>query len=105
MPALQGDPILLAEIFIDRSRFAGSCYRAANWQALGYTKGFARLPRGRRGGDTMDSRRRFRCLILAVSQPNGSGFLTRRERRCYRHPQRPLYRPRSSSVDMILSRR
>ncbi len=46
MPALHGDPILLAEAVIDRSRFAGSCYRAANWQALGYTKGFARLPGG-----------------------------------------------------------
>ena len=31
---------------MDRSRFAGSCDRAAHGQALGSTKGFARLPGG-----------------------------------------------------------
>ena len=34
----------LAETFIDPSRFTGACYRAANWQALGRTKGFSRNP-------------------------------------------------------------
>ena len=34
-------PILL-ETFIDRERFAGSCYKAANWIHVGITKGFAR---------------------------------------------------------------
>ena len=42
--ALHGHPILIAETFVDRSRFTGACYRAANWQVLGQTRGFARKP-------------------------------------------------------------
>ena len=42
--AAHGHPVLLAETFVDRSRFTGACYRAANWQALGQTRGFARKP-------------------------------------------------------------
>ena len=42
--AVHGHPILIAETFVDTSRFNGTCYRAANWQALGSTKGFARNP-------------------------------------------------------------
>ena len=42
--AVHGHPVLLAEAFVDRSRFTGACYRAANWQALGQTRGFARKP-------------------------------------------------------------
>jgi Domain of unknown function (DUF4338)/DDE_Tnp_1-associated/Transposase DDE domain len=34
-------PILLAESFVDRSLF-GTCYRAGNWQLLGFTKGYRR---------------------------------------------------------------
>lgn len=37
-----GCPVLLVETFVDPARFAGTCYRAANWQALGETQGFAR---------------------------------------------------------------
>ncbi len=33
---------LLAETFVDPARFQGTCYRAANWQYLGLTRGFAR---------------------------------------------------------------
>lgn len=40
-----GHPVLLVETFVDPERFKGTCYRAANWQALGRTRGFAR--RGR----------------------------------------------------------
>src|SRR2546428_3801172 len=36
-----GHPVLLAETFVDRARFRGTCYRAAGWQALGPTRGFA----------------------------------------------------------------
>lgn len=39
---IHGHPLLLAETFVDTSRFTGACYRAANWQALGRTRGFAR---------------------------------------------------------------
>ena len=37
-------PLWLLETFVDRQRFAGTCYRAANWLRLGQTKG-----RGRQG--------------------------------------------------------
>lgn len=40
-----GQPVLLVETFVDPQRFRGTCYRAANWQALGATKGFARSGR------------------------------------------------------------
>jgi len=38
------ESIWLLETFVDRQRFAGTCYRAANWTLLGQTKG-----RGRQG--------------------------------------------------------
>ena len=44
MRKIHGHPALLAESFIDPSRFTGACYRAANWQVLGRTKGFSRNP-------------------------------------------------------------
>jgi len=37
-----GHPVLLAETFVDGRRFRGTCYRAAGWQALGETRGFAK---------------------------------------------------------------
>lgn len=42
--AKYGQPIWLLETFVDRQRFAGTCYRAANWICLGQTRG-----RGRQG--------------------------------------------------------
>jgi len=39
---IHGHPLLLAETFVDIARFSGACYRAANWQVLGTTRGFAR---------------------------------------------------------------
>jgi hypothetical protein len=39
-----GHPVALVETFVDRDRFAGTCYRAANWQWIGQTQG-----RGRQG--------------------------------------------------------
>ena len=39
-----GQPIWLLETFVDRHRFAGTCYQAANWIGLGQTQG-----RGRQG--------------------------------------------------------
>jgi len=40
--AVHGHRLLLCETFIDPSRFAGTCYRAANWIELGRTRGFAK---------------------------------------------------------------
>ncbi len=37
-----GHDVWLAETFVDAQRFAGTCYRAANWLCLGQTQGFAR---------------------------------------------------------------
>lgn len=37
-----GHPVLLAETFVDPLRFRGTCYRAAGWQCLGVTRGFAK---------------------------------------------------------------
>lgn len=42
--AKYGHPIYLLESFVDRDRFRGVCYRAANWLKVGETKG-----RGRQG--------------------------------------------------------
>ncbi len=37
-----GNPILLAETFVDHARFRGTCYRAAGWKELGLTRGFSK---------------------------------------------------------------
>lgn len=37
-----GHGLLLAETFVDRARFAGTCYRAANWVRVGQTQGNAK---------------------------------------------------------------
>jgi len=37
-----GVPVWLVESFVDRQRFSGASYRAANWQAIGWTRGFAK---------------------------------------------------------------
>jgi hypothetical protein len=37
--ALYGHPIYYLETFVERERFAGTCYRAANWRCLGQTTG------------------------------------------------------------------
>lgn len=40
-----GHPIALLETFVDRSRFRGTCYRAANWKCVGQTQGRSRQDR------------------------------------------------------------
>ena len=37
-----GHRVVLAETFVDASRFRGTCYRAANWRELGQTGGYSR---------------------------------------------------------------
>ncbi len=41
-----GTHIALVETFVDTTRYAGTCYKAANWQKIGQTKG-----RSRQDGD------------------------------------------------------
>lgn len=43
--AKYGHPIHLLETFVDRSRFKGTCYRAANWTCVGRTQGRSRQDR------------------------------------------------------------
>ena len=40
--AIHGHTVLIAETFVDHSRFAGTCYRAAGWVPLGKTSGYGR---------------------------------------------------------------
>ena len=46
MRQLHGHPVLVAETFVDPSRFGGTCYRASNWLSLGMTRGYRRQPGG-----------------------------------------------------------
>ena len=43
-----GHPVHALETFVDRSRFKGTCYRAANWRRLGATRGRTRNDRTHR---------------------------------------------------------
>ena len=40
-------PVVLLETFVERDRFAGTCYRAANWLRVGETTGRSRADRHR----------------------------------------------------------
>jgi hypothetical protein len=46
--AKYGHPVYAMETFVDRSRFKGTCYRAANWLRLGATRGRTRNDRTHR---------------------------------------------------------
>ncbi len=46
MPHEHGHAVLLAESFVDRAKFLGSCCRAANWRSLRFIGGYARQPGG-----------------------------------------------------------
>lgn len=43
-----GHDLCLVETFVDRSRFAGTCYQAANWRRIGQSKGRSRQDRKHR---------------------------------------------------------
>ena len=46
--AKYGHPVYALETFVDRERFLGTCYRAANWLRLGATRGRTRNDREHR---------------------------------------------------------
>ena len=46
MEAWFGHPVLPAETFVDPSRFRGACRRAAGWERVGLTRGYARSSGG-----------------------------------------------------------
>ncbi len=56
-----GHPVLVAETFVERDRFSGTCYSAAGWQLLGETKGF-----GRRSGKYHEHGVRKRIFAKAL---------------------------------------
>ena len=43
-----GTPVVLIETFVDRSRYVGTCYKAANFIHIGHTRGRSRQDRYRR---------------------------------------------------------
>jgi hypothetical protein len=43
--AKYGHPVRLLETFVERERFRGTVYRAANWQSVGVTAGRTRQDR------------------------------------------------------------
>lgn len=45
--ARYGHPLYLIETFVERQRFQGTCYRAANWTCVGQTQGRTRQDRSR----------------------------------------------------------
>lgn len=49
------EAIVLAETFVDSERFAGTCYRAANWLCLGKSRGRGRNDRDHEGGAPIKS--------------------------------------------------
>lgn len=75
--AAYGHGVLVAETFVDGSRFRGTCYRAAGWQDLGATRGFRRHA-GRYLAHGQPKRvfvkplhGRARALLCAAIPPNG----------------------------------
>jgi len=76
-----GHPLLLAETFVDAARFRGTCYRAAGWQVLGVTRGFAKRGAGyvAHGQPKLvlvralapDARERLKAAFLPIFHPSG----------------------------------
>ena len=50
---LYGYEPCLVETFVDAEHFAGTCYRAANWEMVGLTQGRGRQDRDHEGGQTV----------------------------------------------------
>ncbi len=73
--AAHGHRVLVAETFCDPARFAGTMYRAAGWQGLGKTKGYARMngqytdPHGQPKEILACRLRPDACRILSDPQP------------------------------------
>jgi len=58
---LYAHPIYLLETFVDRERFGGTCYRAANWIVAGETTG-----RGKDSTSWQPNRSRKQILVLPL---------------------------------------
>jgi predicted transposase YbfD/YdcC len=60
---------LLAETFVDSSRFKGTCYLAAGWQEIGSTKGFKRSKEG------FEEHGQIKKVFIKLLQPNALELL------------------------------
>jgi Domain of unknown function (DUF4338) len=60
-PVRYGVQPLLLETLVDRSRYAGTCYRAANWTSVGLTQGRGRMDRS---GTTRSERKEIFVFAL-----------------------------------------
>jgi len=67
-----GYPLLLLETFVDPSRFNGTIYQAANWQFVGYSKGYQRTGNGY--GNQRQSRKK---VFVQPLQRNACALLSR----------------------------
>lgn len=62
-PRCYGVEPLLLETLVDAERFAGTCYRAANWIEVGVTTGRGRMDRGHRRQDLSPKRVLLYALV------------------------------------------
>ena len=75
---LYGHPIYFVETFVDRERFRGTCYRAANWTVLGRTTGRGKDDQTHRPNRSLKEvlgyplHRRFRRLLSEVGGRQGT---------------------------------
>jgi hypothetical protein len=70
--ARYGHGIILAETFVDVSRFQGTVYKAANWKCLGLTAG-----RSKRGNDLTHSRGQVKAIFVYPSRIKAGALLTK----------------------------
>ncbi|MYG27848.1 MAG: DUF4338 domain-containing protein [Boseongicola sp. SB0677_bin_26] len=66
-----GHGVLLAETFCDPEAFAGTMYRAAGWEGLGETKGFARA-----NGRYTDPHGRPKEIFVTALRPDARALLS-----------------------------
>jgi hypothetical protein len=80
---LYAHPIYWLETFVDPARFKGTCYRAANWLALGCTTG-----RGKNAPTKKPTRSIKEVLALALTR-RFRELLSRKPCQCVACPPRP----------------
>ena len=69
-PRVHGHPVVLVETFVDPVHYRGACYRAANWQPLGRTAGWARA-----GRDYYEKHDRPKELWVQALHPQAAAWL------------------------------
>lgn len=67
-----GHPVLLLETFVDPVRFQGTIYKADNWTAVGYSKGFHRQAKG-----YSDSAESPKMVFVKPLRPDAQSLLSR----------------------------